>query len=649
MKTKVSTRILAFVLVLALAVPMLVFSVSAEDTVITFNLGANGSASHTDGSSAKTDYTETVDGYTLSITNGSKMYPGSRDAKGNGGLKFGTSSAVGSCQFTVPDDVTSVVLYVAKYKSNTTKISVNGTAYTLTKASNNGEYDAITVDTTTNKTVKFETVTGGVRAMLNTIEFVIPATGEPSISIAGDNVLQVGKPVTLTANLTNIEGDVAWASSDDSIATVEGGVVTGVKMGTATITASIGEVQQTKDVTVYPAEGVITVAEAIEIIEFAGTNAIPYEYTVIGIIESIDTKYNADDDNITVTISDETGSIKAYKMKGGKNLLVGQKIEVTGKLKDYNGTIEFEYPKEYKLILDESLKATIEDLEALELKMSLGYTYETSTELVAKPSVSEATLSFADKANRAEQTADKQVWLQNGITLTNDKAGSTTNVADYAAPARFYKSSTITIEAVGNITEIVFDCNSAAYATDLQKSIGGTATASDDKVTVKLDGTATSFTVALGAQVRLDSLTVTTASGEAEGDELVETEVYKNSNFAFRFAVDAALMDIENVDARGIKISAGGKDVYFAAGAGSWTVADGLCYITVELGDIINNLARLDTVFTMQAYVEVEGVKYAAENEKAYSVVDMIAYYCDNLGIEEVTHLYDYLANNNLI
>ena len=54
-----------------------------------------------------------------------------------------------------------------------------------------------------------------------------------------------------------------------------------------------------------------------------------------------------------------------------------------------------------------------------------------------------ATLSFANKAQRTSLSTSKQVWEQNGIKLTNDKGSSTSNVADYANPARFYKSSKI--------------------------------------------------------------------------------------------------------------------------------------------------------------------------------------------------------------
>lgn len=126
----------------------------------------------------------------------------------------------------------------------------------------------------------------------------------------------------------------------------------------------------------------------------------------------------------------------------------------------------------------------------------------------------EATLSFADKAQRTTFTTSQQVWTQNGITLTNDKAASTSNVADYANPARFYKSSKITVEAPGNITKIEFTCNSASYATALKSSIAsgtGTATASGSVVTVIPSSSSAAFEIAslTGGQVRMNSLKVT--------------------------------------------------------------------------------------------------------------------------------------------
>ena len=68
-----------------------------------------------------------------------------------------------------------------------------------------------------------------------------------------------------------------------------------------------------------------------------------------------------------------------------------------------------------------------------------------------------AVIDFTDKANRTHYSTEQQIWEQNGITITNDKGASTSNVADYFNPARFYKSSTVTIEYPG-MTKIVFDC-----------------------------------------------------------------------------------------------------------------------------------------------------------------------------------------------
>ena len=123
----------------------------------------------------------------------------------------------------------------------------------------------------------------------------------------------------------------------------------------------------------------------------------------------------------------------------------------------------------------------------------------------------EATISFADVANRVSISTEQQVWKQNGITVTNDKAASNTNVADYSAPVRFYQDSSFKVETERAMTAIEFNCNSEEYAKQLQASIttGETATQDGSKVTVTLSSAATSFTVAkLVKQVRLNSLTV---------------------------------------------------------------------------------------------------------------------------------------------
>ena len=54
--------------------------------------------------------------------------------------------------------------------------------------------------------------------------------------------VKVGETVTLTA--TSSEGRaIIWVSGDEEIATVDGGVVTGISAGTTTITANDGKKQ----------------------------------------------------------------------------------------------------------------------------------------------------------------------------------------------------------------------------------------------------------------------------------------------------------------------------------------------------------------------------------------------------------------------
>ena len=138
------------------------------------------------------------------------------------------------------------------------------------------------------------------------------------------------------------------------------------------------------------------------------------------------------------------------------------------------------------------------------------------------PEATSATLSFADKAQRASYSTSQQVWAQNGIIFTNDKGSS--DVADYANPARCYKGSSITIEVARAISKIEFDCSSEDYATALANSIGNAASASGDKVTVNITPASTTFTIAsLTAQVRLDALTVTFSTGEEQAKPAAPT------------------------------------------------------------------------------------------------------------------------------
>ena len=130
-----------------------------------------------------------------------------------------------------------------------------------------------------------------------------------------------------------------------------------------------------------------------------------------------------------------------------------------------------------------------------------------------------ATLTFDDKAKCTSSSASQQVWEENGIILTNDKAASSSNVA-VNAPIRLYASSAFTIKcSLGNIAQIEFICDTYknTYPADLQKSIGAEATVSGTKVTVIPTAVSDTYEVKkLAAQVRLKSVTVTYVAAGAD-------------------------------------------------------------------------------------------------------------------------------------
>lgn len=77
-----------------------------------------------------------------------------------------------------------------------------------------------------------------------------------SVTISGDDTVEVSDTITLTATTKPSGTAVTWSSSDNNVATVtSGGVVTGVAEGTAVITAAF-----TDDASVYGSK-VITVTD----------------------------------------------------------------------------------------------------------------------------------------------------------------------------------------------------------------------------------------------------------------------------------------------------------------------------------------------------------------------------------------------------
>jgi len=130
---------------------------------------------------------------------------------------------------------------------------------------------------------------------------------------------------------------ITWAAEANAAVVIENGKLKAVPQAedasvkvTATITH--GAVTETKEFTVTVAKKVvpttITVADAL-------AKADDETVSVKGIVTEINTAWNEQYGNITVTISDATGTLYIYRMK--TNVKVGDVIIVTGKMGTHNG------------------------------------------------------------------------------------------------------------------------------------------------------------------------------------------------------------------------------------------------------------------------------------------------------------------------
>ncbi len=98
-------------------------------------------------------------------------------------------------------------------------------------------------------------------------------------------------------------------------------------------------------------EEVVAPTDPVEIVNAAYALAdgatLPYTATLVGTVASIDTPYSAEYGNITVTITvagAEDKPLQCYRLKGegADAIAVGDTIIVTGTLKNYKGTYEFD-------------------------------------------------------------------------------------------------------------------------------------------------------------------------------------------------------------------------------------------------------------------------------------------------------------------
>ena len=227
---------------------------------------------------------------------------------------------------------------------------------TIATVSATGLVTPVSVGSATIKaTAKGSTVSGTY-----TVKVVGEAVPATSISLASDaETVDAGDTVTLTATVLpeNSTDEVIWTSSDDTVATVEDGVVTGVKAGTATITATAGDKTATCTITVNDPFGTatapISVTKALAIGSALAANAYTDRKVYVTGVVSVEPTYNASKGQYSrmtiVDPADRTKSFLAFSFDESEGVAapaVNDTVVLYGFITNFSGnTVEMTYIK----------------------------------------------------------------------------------------------------------------------------------------------------------------------------------------------------------------------------------------------------------------------------------------------------------------
>ncbi len=195
-------------------------------------------------------------------------------------------------------------------------------------------------------------------------------------AIEGANEATLYNDLTLSLNMTiGVHLQNVWSSSDETVATVENGVLVPLKEGKTTISVkSAGKYSAEKEITVRK----MTATETLDALyALKDKESLKGTHTLTGLVTAVTTPYTATNNYVTVVmvVEDKTEQpVTCYKMVGTgiDTVKAGDTITVTGTLKNYKGTYEFDSGCTLdKLVVGEEIKSEeLTILEALDLGAS---------------------------------------------------------------------------------------------------------------------------------------------------------------------------------------------------------------------------------------------------------------------------------------
>lgn len=152
-----------------------------------------------------------------------------------------------------------------------------------------------------------DTANGGYK-ILNASSTREYSKEQKSILLKGADRVQAGGKMTVKAYAPVSLENVIWTSSDENIATVENGIVTGVAAGKVIVTAANGEDKTEKEITVYDNEPVALDMSASDIVNS------------IGSIGDEDALFSVYGENIIIDALGKNCHIEVYGIDGIKHI-----------------------------------------------------------------------------------------------------------------------------------------------------------------------------------------------------------------------------------------------------------------------------------------------------------------------------------------
>ena len=275
------------------------------------------------------------------------------------------------------------------------------------------------------------------------------------------------------------------------------------------------------DETVIPEAGTkLTVAQAIALGKLYGDNQYTTgEYVISGTVTKIHETWNTQYNNMSVYITDETGSILVYRLKA--QVGVGDKITVTGKVGTYGVTQQI---KEATGVIDEAhvcsdyTEATCEKLA--ECKVCGATTGELAehtygddnicdvcgnpkgveTVTVTKTNSEIAGIAGVTMGQNSGVISNKNIALDSYISIVCAKGSASSDPCIYSDSVRLYQAGakiTISASAGANLDTIVINCGTQ-YGNDLLTVSGGTISRNGSVLTIVVNDDATTVTITTG-------------------------------------------------------------------------------------------------------------------------------------------------------